>query len=135
MKKLKCILLVDDDEITNFYNQHLIRKMGIAETVETSLNGREAIQYLTTPQNGEFPNPDMVLLDINMPIMNGFEFLEAHDSLPAEQRARSVFMMLTTDLMPEDKSRTSKSTTLSGFFNKPLSEEELENGIQQHQLS
>lgn len=129
MKKLKCILLVDDDEITNFYNQHLIQKMGIAETVETSLNGKEAIQFLTTPQNGEFPTPDMVLLDINMPIMNGFEFLEMHDNLPEEQRARSVFMMLTTDLMPEDRDRTAKSITLSGFFNKPLSEEELHDGI------
>lgn len=134
MKKLKCILLVDDDEITNFYNQHLIQKMGIAESVETSLNGREAIQFLTTPINGAFPTPDMVLLDINMPIMNGFEFLEMHDSLPEEQRARSVFMMLTTDLMPEDRDRTARSSTLSGFFNKPLSEDELHEGIS-NQLS
>lgn len=132
MKKLNCILLVDDDEITNFYNQHLISKMEISDSIQTALNGREALDYLTTAQNGTFPNPDVILLDINMPIMNGFEFLDAHDKLPENQRAKSVFLMLTTDLLPEDHSKTQTFSTLSGFLNKPLNENQLESGIAEH---
>ena len=90
--------------------------------------------FLTQSDGGSFPTPDMVLLDINMPIMNGFEFLEAHDQLPSEQQAKTVFIMLTTDLLPEDLARTAKSSTLSGFFNKPLSEDELEESLTKHQL-
>lgn len=122
---LKRVLLVDDDDITNFFNQHLISKLGIAEEITVVLNGQEAIDFLTTQEGGVFPSPDLVLLDINMPIMDGYQFLAAHDSLPPEQKAKSVYLMLTTELLPEDKAKTDRFSTLSGFLNKPLEESEL----------
>ena len=72
MAKIDTILLVDDDNITNFINARLIRKLNIANQVQVSLNGQEALSYLS---GIEKRCPDLIFLDINMPVMNGNELL------------------------------------------------------------
>jgi CheY-like chemotaxis protein len=71
MKKLNCILLVEDDDTTNFYNQFLIENLSIADQVAVALNGQEALEYLEKAGHGDAVTPDLILLDINMPVMNG----------------------------------------------------------------
>lgn len=125
-KKLNCILLVDDDEATNFFNKIIIDKSGVAEHVEITWNGREALEYLTnkgkyTGQNDKYPNPDLILLDINMPKMDGWDFLDEYEKLDDEQKARIIIVMLTTSFNPDDKERAEKIPIINGFKNKPLS--------------
>ena len=81
--KLNCILLVDDDEPTNFLNQMVIEELDIAEQIRVAQNGQEALTYLKKTGIGDenFPLPDLILLDINMPAMNGWEFLERYRKL------------------------------------------------------
>ena len=72
-KKLNCVLLVDDDNGTNFINRMIIEEAGIADGIEIALNGREAIEYLTgkgkyEKKGSKNPQPDLILLDINMPV-------------------------------------------------------------------
>jgi CheY-like chemotaxis protein len=128
-KGLQCILLVDDDNATNFYHQMIIKKTNIDCHVQVALNGQEAIDYLTS--NGsfshqtEFPQPGLILLDINMPIMNGWEFLGKYEELPLNQKGNIVMAMLTTSLNPEDKERAKTFTHLEDFLNKPLNKEKL----------
>ena len=75
--KLNCILLVDDDEATNFINTALLKKAKVTNRIEVALNGLEALDYLQTHmhENRRQYFPEIIFLDINMPVMDGWEFI------------------------------------------------------------
>lgn len=126
MPQLTSILLVDDDSTTNFLNQSLIKRLGIAQHLRTAENGAEALQALHQTCGPHSTNcPSLILLNMKMPIMNGIEFLEAYAQLPAEQRQSSVIVMLTTSLLPQDLERV-RQLPIAGVLNKPLTKEKLQ---------
>lgn len=134
MKKLKgldCILLIDDEEINNYLNLELIKRLQIDTHVEITLNGRLGLDYLTCSGvysgNKIFPQPGLIILDINMPLMNGWEFLEEYSKLDANQKAKHVLAMLSSSINPDDKNRANSFGELVGFINKPLTLEVLKN--------
>ncbi len=136
MKKIKglnCILLIDDEEINNYLNTILIEKTDIDVHVEVALNGKEGIEYLTSTgkysNNKTFPQPGLILLDINMPRMNGWEFLEEYDKLEEGQKGKIVVAMLTSSNNPDDLKRANSKKNLVGFLSKPLSIETMEEVI------
>ena len=136
-KKLNCVLLVDDDKGTNFINEMIIKKSGIAERIQTVLNGKEALDFITNKGKYEaagdvFPQPMLTLLDINMPVMDGWEFLEAYHALEEHQKGKIIIVMLTTSLNPDDKTRAESISEVSDFKNKPLSREAFEDIIKTH---
>ncbi len=121
-KRLNCILLIDDDVEGNFFHQIVIKEMNITEHIEVALGGEEAIKFLT--KENQTP-PDLIFLDINMPKMNGWEFLEVYKKLSVEQKAKVIVVMLTTSENPEDRKRAEQDPEIVGFNSKPLTEEML----------
>jgi CheY-like chemotaxis protein len=120
-KKLNCILLVDDDEPTNFLNKMTVQQSGCAEHVAVVQSGPEALDYLTGKKHfSGLPRPNLIFLDINMPAMDGWEFLSKYRELPQEQKADIVMIMLTTSLNPDDETRTKDFPEVAGFEPKPL---------------
>jgi CheY-like chemotaxis protein len=131
-KKLNHILLVDDDEACNFFHTHLIERLNCAEHVTQVSDGAEALEFLTTPVEGAYPQPDILFLDINMPRMNGWEFLKAYEMLPDEQKAKIILILLTTSFNPEDKERAMAHPYVKDFANKYLSKESLLDILHRH---
>lgn len=131
MKKRKHLLLVDDDPTTNFFNKHLVDKMGFFENIHEAMNGQEALEVVKKLMN-EGEVPDMILLDINMPIMNGFEFLDNYQKFDESVRSSVVVCMLTTSLAKEDLERSKNYEMLDDYIDKPLYEAKLKELILKH---
>jgi CheY-like chemotaxis protein len=118
-KKLNCILLVDDDEPTNFLNRMTLEQAGCAEYIQVVQSGQAALDFL------DRFHPDLIFLDINMPAMDGWEFLERYRQLPPDQKTSIVMIMLTTSLNPDDEAKARAIPEVSGFENKPLKADRL----------
>jgi CheY-like chemotaxis protein len=126
MKQLNCILLIDDDEPTNFLNKMTLEQAGCTRHIRIAQSGQAALDYLRggVPDTG--PRPDLIFLDINMPAMDGWEFLAQYRTLPPEKKADTVLIMLTTSLNPDDEKRTLAIPEVAGFENKPLNQGQLD---------
>lgn len=124
---LDCILLVDDDRATNFLNKRLLDKVGIADHIKISRNGMEAMDYLMNAFEGQygFPIPELIFLDINMPLVNGWEFLERYEQMPEDFKRHITVLMLTTSLRQDDIEQAAKAPSVKGFIHKPLTEKEI----------
>ncbi|HEX8548899.1 MAG TPA: response regulator [Cytophagaceae bacterium] len=126
-RKIRSVLLVDDDNINNFINQRLIKKLNFSESIHTVTNGQEALDFLRQKINSKDPLPELILLDINMPVMDGFEFIEQYRNLP--EKGTSNIIVLTTSTNDKDMDKVSGAKEVSGFINKPLTEEKLTSAI------
>ncbi len=128
--KLNSILLVDDDPATNFVHRFVIKKTKLTEKVTVVENGKEALEYLQS--NDDEPKPNIIFLDINMPIMNGWQFLEEYERLNANTQGDIVLIMLTTSLNPDDLSKANTFTTINGYRNKPLTTKMIEEIVEEY---
>lgn len=122
---IKKILLIDDSEPDNFLHAYLLNKSNKVQTIETVLNVEKGLEYLReTIQNGEVM-PDAILLDINMPRLNGWEFLDIILKTEEFQDLKTKIYMLTTSLNPDDEFKAINVYKLDGYLNKPLTIEHI----------
>lgn len=128
MKQLDCILFIDDNQHTNFLNKRLVNKLALARNVFAVSNGKEGLDFLTNQgsfvQNGtKYPKPGLIFLDINMPVMDGWEFLQNYRNLDPQQKGDVMIIMLTTSPNPDDMAKAVALPEVNGFERKPLSAE------------
>ena len=120
---LKKILLVDDDVAANFLNKMKLNNLHPDCEVATANDGNEALEYLAATDTC----PDVILLDLNMPGLDGFGFLEKYDKLGKCHNETKVFVFIvTSSLRNEDKAKAVTSGLVTGYFEKPLSENHLQ---------
>jgi CheY-like chemotaxis protein len=131
MQILDCILLVDDDEITNFVHETLIEKMEITQQILVALNGQEALDLIKQGKVNDFGSNSLIILDINMPVMNGFEFLAAYHQLDERLRQSLLIVMLTSSVNPKDVERI-KQLGVEDILHKPLNEDKLRAVVEKH---
>ena len=132
MAPISCTLLVDDDVTTNFLNQKLLSRMAVTDVVLVAGNGQEALEILYTHcmPPARPTCPALILLDMKMPMMNGFEFLEAYAQRPSTDNP-AVIIMLTTSLNPKDLEQM-RELPINGYLTKPLTRDKINQLLQEH---
>ncbi|WP_025739531.1 response regulator [Aquimarina pacifica] len=118
MKKVKKILLVDDSTATNFFNKTMVQKTDLVEEVVLAKNGKEALDCLY-----DTTIPDIIFLDINMPVMNGWEFLTEFEKLDIRFKKSTIILMIGAELAPEDMERVKRIPQIKECRGKTLNKE------------
>ena len=126
----KNILLVDDDKIFNFLSEKTIASLDLANEISFASNGKQALEILELYKSGKMQMPDIIFLDLDMPIMNGYEFLEAFAAIDLPNKNAITIVVLTSSADPRDLVRT-KELGIKYYYNKPWSRDEIKNLIVQ----
>lgn len=125
MRKLQSVLLVDDDFASNYLTRAIIQDMDITEKIHTTTNGEEALHFMR--KNCLDTNtfcPELILLDVNMPVMDGFEFLEEFQKLSDLRHNNTTIVMLTTSSNQRDTEKARKYK-VACYLEKPLTEDSI----------
>lgn len=125
-KALELLLLVDDDRVTNLMHKRQIARRGLARHVDVATDGRAALDYLKSRAEQKEKMPDLILLDINMPRMNGFEFLDSYREYSELSDLKSKIIMVSTSTLRQDKERATAYPYVAGYETKPLRDKDLE---------
>ncbi len=98
----KNVLLVDDDHIFNYLNEKIIQRMGFSDEIHSARNGQEAIGS-SEPVSFRFEfSPDIIFLDLNMPVMDGFAFIEAFKRMNMPGKEKISIIIVTSSQDPQD---------------------------------
>lgn len=131
MEKLDSVMLIDDDEITNFINEHLLQEIEVAEHIIVATDGLEGIEQVRSRYEAGQNCPELIFIDINMPVMDGFAFLEEYQQMNLPNHESVVLVMLTSSENQKDIEQIKQSTNVD-YLNKPLTKEKLQNILEKH---
>lgn len=124
------VMLIDDNEIDNLINQKMIEAASITQYIYTHTGARSAIEFLKNIEKLEDVTqqilPDVIFLDIDMPLMDGFQFLDEFEKLQETTKNKCKIVMLTSSINPQDVNKSKEYTYVKKYINKPLSQENLE---------
>lgn len=123
-KKLNRILLIDDHAPTNSLNKRIIEASDCCHEVVTIRTAEDGLNYIKSGPDTNFV--DLIFLDINMPAMNGWEFMEEYIKLDNSIKEKIIVMMLTTSLNPDDQRRANQTEGVNGLLTKPLLKDQIE---------
>jgi CheY-like chemotaxis protein len=130
MPQINSVLVIDDDNNFCFLTRLLLEEAGVGKSVITAHNGLEGLKKLQSmAADGEIL-PELIFLDIKMPVMDGFEFLEQITKSQALPLGNSRIYMSTSSFLPRDKERAGRYP-IAGFITKPLTEEILRGILRQ----
>ncbi|MAD96294.1 MAG: response regulator [Flavobacteriaceae bacterium] len=126
MKQLDTILLIDDDPAINFLHKLVIKKEGVAKEIVAHQSAEAALDYLKENAKLGYHYPELIFLDLNMPGMDGWEFIEEYEKLDNTFEQSKIVVMLSTSTDPKDRKKADFTTVVNQFLNKPLRSEDIQ---------
>ncbi|MFN0050203.1 MAG: response regulator [Cytophagales bacterium] len=129
VKKLNAVMLIDDNEIDNLINQKMIESINMSDNIFIHSGAKSALEYLKNIEKIKdgAPKflPELIFLDIDMPIMDGFQFIDEFEKLSNDTKEYCKIIMLTSSLDPKDITKSKKNKYILKYLNKPLTQESL----------
>lgn len=125
MPQNNSVCIIDDDEVYKFFVQKMLKIKKLAEDVLTFPDGEEAYNFIRENMENPEKLPDIIFLDINMPIMDGFQFMEEYTKLKPKIDKKITIYMITSSIDHVDLERSKKYSEISDFITKPITAEVL----------
>jgi len=123
---LETILCIDDDPITLMLCKMVITKASFSNEIATAKNGEEALKYYDgLKTNPSINKPQLIFLDLNMPVMNGWEFLDGFNTVEYSEYHDTKIIILSSTIDPQDLEKSKKYPMVIDFLSKPISKEML----------
>ncbi|CAD5268657.1 MAG: response regulator [Imperialibacter sp.] len=128
--RFKAVMLIDDNEIDNLINQKMIEASTLSENIYVHTGAKSAIEFLRNIEKlgaaGHSILPQIIFLDIDMPLMDGFQFLDEFEKFRVETKDICNIVMLTSSINPQDVNKSKKYNYVKKYINKPLTQDTLE---------
>tara|TARA_R110000868_G_scaffold92306_2_gene256021 strand:- start:198 stop:608 length:411 start_codon:yes stop_codon:yes gene_type:complete len=125
LSKLYKIAVIDDDEVFQLIIKKQMEMRKFTCEILSFSNGQTAIEFLSDNLSAPEKLPQLIMLDVNMPIKDGWEFLEDYKLLPAEIKKSIVLYMVTSSVIQTDIDRAAKNENIHGFISKPITSQNL----------
>jgi len=119
------ICIIDDDVIYQFTCKKIIHSLALPHELISFSNGQDALDYLKDHALIKNDLPDFIFLDINMPIMNGWQFLADYENIKNQLSKPNQIYLVSSSIDSEDIERAAENKLLSGYINKPISKEKI----------
>ena len=128
MKSFKCVLLIDDDKSINRFHQIVMQSLGLVNVVVEKRNGKKALAYLSNTVLEDKNcstnlHPEIIFVDLNMPVMDGFKFIDTYTKTEEYIIHKPIIIVLSTSLIPQEKEKIESNDNILMFVNKPLTKD------------
>ncbi|MBX9853353.1 MAG: response regulator [Cytophagaceae bacterium] len=132
MKRLNCVLIVDDDRVSNYITENVLRSLAISSMINTVSDGQAALEYIKYQcgEDQDYACPDLIILDISMRMLDGIEFVKEYRKLHTSQS--SIIVILSTLPLRQDQIKELKSLGVYDYFVKPISAEKIIGIMEEH---
>ena len=134
IKKIPLMGIIDDDTIYQFILTSIINKNRLAENILSFSDGEKAIQYFMNNKTNSEKIPDILFLDVNMPIMDGWMFIEEYARIKKEIIKKTAIFMLSSSVNPIDIERAGEISEISDYIIKPIKLEEVKRIFDNHKI-
>ncbi len=133
MKKISRILIIEDDPMTSYLHRKLIESYKVADNIDIAADGEEAIDLISSSvqANEEDKIPQLIFVDLDMPFMDGFQFLEAFQNLTFKNKNKVVIAVLTSSMSSSDMNRA-KRQSVDAYIMKPMTKEKMMELMEDH---
>lgn len=125
MKKINTFCIIDDDDIYQFTTSVLLKKTDLVNKIILFSNGLKAINFLKEELGNKENIPDILFLDVNMPVMDGWEFLEEYLLIKPMMPKTVIIYMVSSSVDEKDVLKAKSISTLSGYLVKPISSQNI----------
>lgn len=130
MTKNNSIWIIDDDPIQIFIAKRLLKNLEVFQTIRTMANPKDALEELEGLSTSKDNLPDVLIVDLNMPQMDGWQFLDEYDGMSLEKRI--AIFLVTSSINPADVKRAENCSSVDGYLIKPLKAQDLENALKKY---
>jgi CheY-like chemotaxis protein len=120
MNKLNTVCVIDDDKIYSFAIKHIINRSGITENIILFHNGRVAMDFFHQQVQEQHSLPDVILLDLNMPVLDGWQFLEEFETIKTSLKKTIPIYIVSSSIDEEEHSRAKAIESVNDFITKPI---------------